>query len=262
MPTNITPIILTLNEELNIERTLSQLNWAQRIIIIDSYSTDKTISILKKYVQVELFQRKFDSFDKQSNFALQQVKTEWVLSLDADYVVSDGLIEEIRLISDRAEDNGFWVPLRFCVDGVPLKCSVLPPRIVLFRKSKAVYYQDGHAHRLNIDGKTGHLRNFIYHDDRKPFKIWFKSQEKYSAQEADKLDNADYNKLKWVDKLRKLAILVPLLMPVYILLFKRGVFEGKRAVYYAYLRAYYEAMLSLKLLKLYFGIKTTERLKP
>jgi len=261
MPKDITPVILTFNEELNIERTLSQLNWAPKIIVVDSFSTDKTLDILKKYFQVEIVQRKFDSFDKQSNFALKQVKTEWVLSLDADYVVSDGFIEEIRLISDNAVENGFWAPISFCVDGIPLRCSVLTPRIVLFRKSKAVYYQDGHAHRLKMDGKTGYLKNFICHDDRKPFKVWLSAQKKYSGQEAKKLTRTTYSKLKLVDKLRRVILFMPLLMPFYILLFKGGMFEGRRAIYYAYLRMYYEAMLSLKLLERYFGMETAERLK-
>ena len=248
---DITPIILTYNEEENIERTLSKLSWAERIVVVDSFSNDQTIKILKNHSNVEICQRVFDSHEKQWNFALEQVRTKWVLSLDADYLVSDELVKEIGLISDNKEEEGFWVELKFCVDEVPLKCSVLPPRIVLFQKSKATYYQNGHTQTLKLDGKVGYLKGYIYHDDRKSFKEWLCSQEKYSDLEIEKLFQTDYNKLKIADKIRKLVMLLPLVIPVYILLFKGGIFDGRRGIYYAYLRTYYEAMLSFKVLKRY-----------
>jgi glycosyltransferase involved in cell wall biosynthesis len=61
----ITPLILTYNEENNINRTLEKLKWASKIIVIDSYSTDKTLEILSSYPQLEVFPRKFDSFASQ-----------------------------------------------------------------------------------------------------------------------------------------------------------------------------------------------------
>jgi glycosyltransferase involved in cell wall biosynthesis len=77
----ITPLILTYNEENNISRTLEKLKWASKIIVIDSYSTDKTLEILSQYPQVEVFPRKFDTHATQWNYGLEKVVTEWVLSL-------------------------------------------------------------------------------------------------------------------------------------------------------------------------------------
>ena len=88
----ITPLILTYNEDPNINRTLKKLTWAKRIIIIDSFSDDATLEILGQYPQVELFQRKFDTHGAQWNFGLGKITTDWVLSLDADYILSDQLI--------------------------------------------------------------------------------------------------------------------------------------------------------------------------
>jgi glycosyltransferase involved in cell wall biosynthesis len=84
----ITPLILTYNEAPNIDRTLEKLTWAKTIIVIDSYSTDQTLEILSDYPQIEVFKRKFDSFAGQCNYGLEKVKSEWVLSLDADYIGS------------------------------------------------------------------------------------------------------------------------------------------------------------------------------
>lgn len=93
----ITPLILTYNEENNINHTLEKLKWASKIIVIDSYSTDTTLEILSSYPQVEVFPRKFDTHATQWNYGLEKVATEWVLSLDADYIVTDVLITEIKI---------------------------------------------------------------------------------------------------------------------------------------------------------------------
>jgi len=91
----ITPLILTFNEAPNIDRTLQRLSWASTIVVIDSYSSDETLEILQSYPQIQIFQRKFDTHTNQWNYGLQQVKSEWVLSLDADYMLTDDLIAEI-----------------------------------------------------------------------------------------------------------------------------------------------------------------------
>lgn len=88
----ITPLVVTLDEAPNIARTLDKLTWARRIVVVDSGSVDGTIEILKRYPQVDRFDRTFDSFAEQCNFGLAQVQTEWVLSLDADYELSDDLV--------------------------------------------------------------------------------------------------------------------------------------------------------------------------
>ena len=92
----ITPLILTYNETPNIERTLAKLPWAQEIIVIDSFSEDSTLEILKSHPKIKIFQRKFDTHAQQWNYGLEQVKSEWVLSLDADYVLTNELIETFR----------------------------------------------------------------------------------------------------------------------------------------------------------------------
>ena len=81
----ITPLILTFNEAPNLARTLAQLFWARDITIIDSFSSDETLSIVSGFPQARIFQRKFDSFAGQCNFGLREtgITSEWVLSLDA-----------------------------------------------------------------------------------------------------------------------------------------------------------------------------------
>src|ERR1700685_2691510 len=91
----ITPLIITYNEAPNIARTIGKLSWAKRIVVIDSGSTDGTLDMLRSSPQVDVVGHPFSDFASQCNFGLAQVDTPWVLSLDADYELSDALVEEL-----------------------------------------------------------------------------------------------------------------------------------------------------------------------
>src|SRR4051794_11000683 len=81
----ITPLILTRDEEANIGRTLPQLAWAREVVVVDSMSSDATVEIARRFANVRVVQRAFDSHDRQWSFGVEQVTTPWVLTLDADY---------------------------------------------------------------------------------------------------------------------------------------------------------------------------------
>ena len=103
---DLTVLILTYNERENIGRTLEALRWADRVLIVDSYSTDDTLQIAGGFPNVQVVQRPFESFASQCNFGLEQIGTEWVLSIDADYVLTSELIGEIRGLTDDAATAG------------------------------------------------------------------------------------------------------------------------------------------------------------
>ena len=105
----ITPLIITYNEAVNIRRTLDKLVWARRIVVVDSGSTDETISILQSYSQVEVVHHAFSDFASQCNVGLTQITTPWVLSLDADYELSDALIAELQTLAPAKEVAGFLI---------------------------------------------------------------------------------------------------------------------------------------------------------
>jgi glycosyltransferase involved in cell wall biosynthesis len=246
----ITPLILTYNEAPNIARTLQKLTWAKNIIVIDSYSTDETPEILASYSQVKLFKRTFDTHATQWNYGLQQVTSEWVLSLDADYIVSDELITGIKELSLDSQIDGYFARFKYCVFGKPLRGTILPPRQVLFRKDKSIYIDDGHTQLLKVKGKLGMLSGYIHHDDRKSLSRWLWAQDRYMIIEAKKLLETPVSELSWGDRLRKSKLLAPFIILIYCLVLKGGIFDGWHGWYYAFQRMLAETLLSIRLIEI------------
>jgi len=180
-------LILTYNEAPNIERTLDRLRWARTVLVVDSFSSDDTVAIARRFPNVCVLERSFDSFAGQCNFGLAQVQSEWVLSLDADYVLSDELLDEIADLPASPAADGYSVQFRYCIWGKPLRKSLYPARTVLYRKDKAHYRDDGHGHRVVVSGETKMLSGWIDHDDRKTFDRWLGGQARYSLAETRKL---------------------------------------------------------------------------
>jgi glycosyltransferase involved in cell wall biosynthesis len=245
----VTPLILTYNEAPNLDRTLQQLTWAKQIIVIDSYSTDETLEILHQYPNTTVFQRAFDSFANQCNCGLSKIETEWVLSLDADYVLSHELISEIRALPE-SQINGYAAPFKYCVFGKPLSGTLLPPRKVLYRRAKSRYSDDGHAHKVQVEGQSSQLTAPIYHDDRKPLSRWLWAQDRYMVIEAKKLSETPFSELSWGDRIRQQKLLAPFIILVYCLIIKGGILDGWRGWYYAFQRMFAETLLSLRLIEI------------
>jgi len=245
----ITPLILTYDEAPNVERTLGKLGWARRIVVVDSGSTDGTLESLARRPNVAIYRRPFDRHADQWNFALREtaIDTEWVLALDADYVLSDSLVEELRMLESAAGVSGYRARFRYCIFGRPLRCGAYPPVIVLFRRESAEYVQDGHTQRVRVQGAIENLRATIDHDDRKPLARWLESQRKYAILEADHLESAAPGALGRVDRLRLWALAVPPMMFVYTYFWKRGFLDGWAGFLYAAQRTYAELLLAIEL---------------
>jgi glycosyltransferase involved in cell wall biosynthesis len=245
----VTPLILTYNEAPNISRTLEALTWAKTIVVIDSFSTDETLEILSSYPQVKIFQRKFDSFANQCNFGLSKITSEWVLSLDADYVLTEELIHEIKTFQENSNVNSYSIRFKYCVFGKPLRATLLPPRKVLYRREKAIYQNDGHAHRVYVEGESGILAGYIHHDDRKPLSRWLWAQDRYMVIETKKLLETPISELSWGDRIRRQKILAPFVVLVYCLIFKGGILDGWHGWYYTFQRILAEILLGIRLIE-------------
>ena len=248
----ITPVILTYNEAANIGRTLKALHWAKRIVVVDSFSDDQTEQICLELENVEFLQRRFDQHATQWNFAIEQnITSEWILALDADHVLSDELINELKLLQPAKETNAFWASFIYLINGKPLRQSLYPPVISLYRNGQASYQQDGHTQRLAIDGKIDQLNNKIMHDDRKSSRRWLSSQWNYAQQEVVKLQQERWSDLSLADRARKSG-LAPLIVVPYTFLCKGLILNGWPGVIYTGQRFIAEVCLQIARLKALF----------
>ncbi len=244
----ITPLILTYNEAPNIERTLAPLSWARRIVVVDSGSADGSIEILKQHPKVETFHHPFREFAEQWNFGLDLIASPWVLSLDADYEVSQAFLEDLQRLWPPANVCGYRARFIYRSLGRSLRGSLYPPRTVLFRKGKARYRMDGHTQRVVVDGPVLPLSGVIYHDDRKPLSRWLSSQQRYAREEAEHLLARKGESLGFADRLRLLSWPAPPAVFLYTLFLKRCLFDGWPGWYYAFQRMIAEALLALEII--------------
>jgi glycosyltransferase involved in cell wall biosynthesis len=245
---DITPMLITYNEQANIACVLDRLTWARRILVIDSGSTDGTLDIIRSYPQAEVAHRSFDDFANQCNFGMTQVATTWVLSLDADYVLSDELVTELHRLRPGPATGGYQARFVYRVFGRALHGTLYPPRTVLYRKEWARYENEGHGHRVRVSGNVVPLAGVIFHDDRKPLARWFTAQQRYAREEAEHLMASDRKALGLVDRIRLAAWPAPLAVSMYALIFKGCLLDGWPGWYYVFQRLVAETLLALELI--------------
>lgn len=163
----ISGLIITYNEEKNIGEVLKSFDFCDEIIIIDSFSTDKTLEIAKTFPNVKIIQNQFEDFTKQRNFALDAANNDWVLFLDGDERITPELREEIIVELNKADKkDAYYFYRKFYFAGKPINYSgtQTDKNFRLFKKSKARYIAEKKVHEtLNVDGNIGELRNKLLH---------------------------------------------------------------------------------------------------
>ena len=162
----ISAIIICKNEEKNIEECLKSVVWCDEIIVIDSYSTDRTLAAAEKYTD-KIFQNEWKGFADQRKFALSKANNDWIFSLDADERCTIDLEKEIKNILPAMNntDNGYEIPRKSYFLGKWIKHGGWYPnyQLRLFRK-KFAGVSDRLVHEsYTVNGKTGRLENSILH---------------------------------------------------------------------------------------------------
>ncbi len=199
-------IVLTYNEGLNIESCLkSAVDWTEEIFIVDSYSTDKTLEIAKKY-GAKIAQHPFKNQAEQFNWALDNldIKNDWILRLDADEYLTEELKEEIgkllkNISVNRRENqhesayavNGYCIKRRVYFMGRWIKHGGYYPiwLLRLFRKGKAKYQEerDVDEHLTLLEGKSGKMKNDFIDDNKKDLTWWIKKHNNYASRESGEI---------------------------------------------------------------------------
>ena len=187
----ISALAITYNEEANIEKFIKSLSFADEIIIVDSNSTDKTVSIAKE-LGAKVLIRDFDDFSNQKNFALQQANHEWVVFFDLDETISQELAEEIKFtIANPGPTDAFKVKRNFYFMKKHIKYSGFQNDSVIrvFKKDKAKYSNNLVHETLEIDGSIITLKHKSDHYSYKGFDHYNNKLTQYSKLQAQALYN-------------------------------------------------------------------------
>ena len=201
MKNYLTAIVITKNEEVNIGRCLSSVKFADEIIVVDSGSTDKTVTIAKRF-NAKVYGRKFDDYAAQRNFAVSKASGEWILSLDADEEITEALAKEIREVINKDDYDGYLIPRKNIIFGKEIKYTRWSPdkHIWLFNKRKGSFKSSIHE-EVELKGKVGELKNAKIHHSHKnvfDFIAMTNSYTSYEANEKIKRDSFSYFKLLYV----------------------------------------------------------------
>lgn len=263
----ISVLILTLNEEDNLPRCLDALDWADDVLVVDSFSTDRTVEVAEAW-GASVLQRRFDNFAGQRNFGLTEgeLKHEWVLHLDADEVVPPELRDEMfRVIEDDSKD-AYRVPSKMILHGRWLRYAGMYPayQVRLGRRDALQFEQVGHGQRETLSPESiGTLEHALLHYSfSKGLDDWFAKHNRYSTAEARlALKEAASGDMDWAGlvasdgtrrrrALKKLAARFPFrptLRFLYMYVLRRGFLDGAAGYTYCRLLSMYEAMTVLKI---------------
>jgi glycosyltransferase involved in cell wall biosynthesis len=185
----ISAIIITYNEEKNIRRCLSSINWVDEIVVVDSGSTDDTKKIASEFTP-RIFDIKWEGFGKAKNFIKGKASHPWILSVDADEMISEDLKEEIQRIT-KSEDslNGYYVPRKSNFLDRWIKHGGWYPDYVLrlFKKDQAKFSDSKVHEKVELNGEIGYLRNPLLHYTDPNFDHYLEKLNRYTSLGAEQL---------------------------------------------------------------------------
>ena len=192
----ISATLITFNEILNIDAVLENVQFADEIIVVDSFSTDGTFERVKEHPKVKLLQRVFKNYTDQKSFAMAQASHDWILFMDADERLTDVLKNEILVTVN--SDNpaaAYFFYRTFMFQKKILRFSgwQSDKNFRLFRKSKVAFAQDRIVHEtLIVDGKIDVLKNKLIHFSYKDYKDYKGKMVKYGQMKAQEELNKNY----------------------------------------------------------------------
>ena len=184
----ISAVVITKNEKKTISLCLGNLKFCSEIIVVDDYSTDKTVSIAKKFTR-KVYKRKLNNdFSKQRNFGLSKTKNKWVLFIDSDEIVDKKLAREIKDAVKKEEFNGFYIKRTDYFLGKKLQWGEFLNKkfIRLGKKNKGKWQRAIHEH-WDIKGKKGILDNSISHYSHTSLSQLVRKSDYYSTINASYL---------------------------------------------------------------------------
>ena len=264
----ITAVILTCNEEGNIRECLEHLRWADRLVIVDSGSTDRTIEYAKNF-GCDVYSNPWPGFAAQRNWCLDNaaINTEWVVFVDADEIITQAMREEICNTLSATKCNAFYICYKVMLFGNwVMRSSNFPvwhPRIIRFGKVRYMDAATGHGETWTVDGDAGYIKEpYIHYSFSKGLAYWFEKHNRNSSAECSSFLSGRLSALDALRRLfghdshkrrqamRTLSYYLPcrpLLRFLHQLIIKGGILDGPAGWTYCSLYLAYEIMISAKI---------------
>jgi glycosyltransferase involved in cell wall biosynthesis len=248
----VSVIIITKNEEKNISPCLETVKWAGETIVIDAYSTDRTVEIAKQY-NVKVILKEWEGYSAAKNFAIEHASFDWILSIDADERVPRELVEEINRIieSPGIKYNAYKVGRKAYFLGKWIKhCGWYPGYVVRLFKRDIGHYSGSRVHeRLEISGEVGKLKNDLIHMTDLNLNHYFFKYNNYTSLAALDL-NDKHRRFKISD-----IIFDPLFTFVKMYILRLGFLDGLHGFILCVLSASYVFTKYAKLWEIKINIK-------
>lgn len=270
----VTVVVLTFNEEQNIEKCLQSVaDWGAEIYVVDSFSTDRTLEIARKYTD-KVVQHAYDGHAQQWQFALDHLSmsTEWVFAMDADFVATPELRKAIeQVMSSDSDIDGYYVRHRQVFRGKFIRWGTIYPRywLRLFRRSKvSVDAHDLVDLHFYVDGKTAKIEFDVIEDNYKESDIsfWVNKQCKFAKRQAEEEFRRRFQNIEFPVKpslfatpdqrtllLKKYWYKMPLFVRPFLYFFYRyfvrlGFLDGKQGFIYHFTQAFlYRLLVDIEL---------------
>ena len=234
-------VIITKNEEHNIEDALKSAADAREIIIVDAFSDDRTIEICRKYTD-KIFQHQWEGFANQKQKAVDYAGEEWVLILDSDERITSELMIEIGRAISGGDANGYYIPRENYFIGRWIKHGGWWPdhTLRLFKKNKGrLEIREVHE-KVTVEGKTAYLKNPLKHYTYWSISDFVLRADRYSTLAAREITRCSGSTGLFAVTLKPLATFIKMYFV------RRGFLDGSRGLILALLYSYYTFLKYVK----------------
>jgi glycosyltransferase involved in cell wall biosynthesis len=234
--TKISGLVITYNEENNIKELLENIDFVDEIIIVDSFSKDKTKEIALQNSKVLFMEHPFKDFTSQRNFALEQANNNWILFIDADERIPENLkLEILETVKKNEAFDAYYFYRKYMYQGKPIHFSgtQTDKNFRLFKKDKAKYSQERLVHEtLKVDGSIGILKNKLLHFSFSNYDDYKKKMVNYGKLKAQELFLKNKN-ANFMNRYLK-----PIYKFLYSYIVRLGILDGIKGIVICYLHSY------------------------
>ncbi len=231
---NISALAITLNEAENIQSFIESLDFVDEIIIVDSFSTDETVTLAQQFEKVTVHQRKFDNFSEQKNYAISKASNDWILFFDPDEEITSDVKKEILQTLQNPKADAYFIRRQLYFMGKKIKYSGFQTDWVvrLFHKNHGKYDGNLVHETLHVTGTTGKLKTRVPHHTYKSFDDYTAKLHRYSSLQARMLYEKG-KKPRWFH-----FVFRPLYRFWHQYLLRLGILDGKEGFILAYINAF------------------------